>query len=138
MTLPPEAKNWLVKICGMFGSTHAGERAAAALKAHNLLAEHGADWADVLSGLRLPAALKAQRRARYPEPAAPPGPMRVTKDHQREGMILLKCSSCPWDEWKRKFLTSIMNRQEELTPSQKAKLRECRQIADEWRERQAA
>lgn len=35
------------RLCGMLGSEHVGERAAAALKATAFLREHGLTWADV-------------------------------------------------------------------------------------------
>lgn len=39
----------LRKICGMLGSTHAGERAAAALKATEILRAAGLSWAQVIA-----------------------------------------------------------------------------------------
>lgn len=39
----------LVKLCGMLGSAHEGERAAAALKADQLLRSYGLRWADVIA-----------------------------------------------------------------------------------------
>ena len=38
----------LAKLCGMFGSAHAGERAAAAAKADQLVRALGLTWFDVL------------------------------------------------------------------------------------------
>ncbi len=38
------------KVCGMLGSSHDGERAAAALKATELLKQIGANWGDVAIG----------------------------------------------------------------------------------------
>ena len=38
----------LIKLLGMLGSAHDGERAAAGLKAHELLRHHGLTWADIL------------------------------------------------------------------------------------------
>ena len=43
----------LVKLLGMLGSDHAGERAAAGLKAYQLLRSRGLTWADVI---RVPTA----------------------------------------------------------------------------------
>ena len=50
MTLPiPKLElERLAKLCGMFGSDAAGERAAAALKADELVRRHGLTWFDVL------------------------------------------------------------------------------------------
>jgi hypothetical protein len=38
----------LTKLCGMFGSDHAGERANAAAAAHKLIREAGLRWPDVI------------------------------------------------------------------------------------------
>ena len=47
--LDPQTTERLAKLCGMFGSDHAGERAAAAAKAHELIRALQLTWADVLS-----------------------------------------------------------------------------------------
>lgn len=41
----------LVKICGLLGSKHAGERAAAAAKADGLVRRLGLTWPDVIRGI---------------------------------------------------------------------------------------
>jgi hypothetical protein len=46
--LAPDALERLIKLLGMLGSSHDGERAAAGLKAHELLRRHGLTWSDVL------------------------------------------------------------------------------------------
>ena len=38
----------LALVCGMFGSAHVGERAAAALKAHDIVRELGSTWEQIL------------------------------------------------------------------------------------------
>ena len=38
----------MAKLCGLLGSSHSGERAAAALKADQLLKAHGLRWPDVI------------------------------------------------------------------------------------------
>ena len=48
MTLPAPIVDRLVKLCGMLGSAHDGERAAAALKADTLVRGHGLRWPDVI------------------------------------------------------------------------------------------
>ena len=45
---PADDKQALVKICGMFGSSHAGERAAAAQAADRLVRSKKLTWADVI------------------------------------------------------------------------------------------
>jgi hypothetical protein len=46
--LAPDALAHLTKLLGMLGSDHAGERAAAGLKAHEFVRRHGLTWGDVL------------------------------------------------------------------------------------------
>src|SRR5262245_43671621 len=46
----------LVKLLGMLGSAHDGERAAAGLKAHELIRRHGLQWSDVILAAPAPAA----------------------------------------------------------------------------------
>jgi hypothetical protein len=53
--LDPKATNKLAKICGMFGSVHEGERAAAAALADRMVSELGLRWADVISVPLVPA-----------------------------------------------------------------------------------
>lgn len=44
----------LIKFCGMLGSAHVGERAAAGLMADQLLRQHNLRWNDVLAAPALP------------------------------------------------------------------------------------
>ena len=57
----------LSKLCGMLGSAHAGERAAAAAKADQLIRKHGLTWTEVLTSaprtLAAPPASHAQKLA---------------------------------------------------------------------------
>lgn len=53
VSLDREAIDRLIKLLGMLGSAHDGERAAAGLKAHEFLKRRGLCWADVI---RLPIA----------------------------------------------------------------------------------
>lgn len=46
--LDPRVADKLARICGMFGSAHDGERAAAALKADKLIRTNGLTWGDVI------------------------------------------------------------------------------------------
>jgi hypothetical protein len=53
--LDPRATDRLAKLCGMFGSDHAGERAAAAAKADDMVRSLGLRWADVINVPLVPA-----------------------------------------------------------------------------------
>jgi hypothetical protein len=47
--LGPRTADKLAKLCGLFGSDHDGERAAAAQMADKLVKQHGLRWSDVIS-----------------------------------------------------------------------------------------
>jgi hypothetical protein len=52
--LDPGAIERLIKLLGMLGSAHDGERAAAGLKAHEFIKRHGLSWSDII---RLPISI---------------------------------------------------------------------------------
>jgi hypothetical protein len=56
MSRPPELER-LIKVLGLLGSTHAGERAAAGLKATELLRSVNLTWADIINPKPIPTAL---------------------------------------------------------------------------------
>jgi hypothetical protein len=49
ITLPSSVATTLAKLCGMVGSDHAGERAAAALKADQLARAPSPTWRDIIA-----------------------------------------------------------------------------------------
>jgi hypothetical protein len=53
--IAPDTLERLVKLLGMLGSGHDGERAAAGLKAHELVRRHGLTWSDILLAAPAPA-----------------------------------------------------------------------------------
>jgi hypothetical protein len=55
VVIDPKATNKLAKVCGMFGSDHAGERAAAAALADRMVRELGLQWTDIISVPLVPA-----------------------------------------------------------------------------------
>jgi len=58
----------LAKLCGLFGSDHDGERAAAAAMADRLVRGLGLTWLDVIMPRTLPAPpTRSARRWRWPE-----------------------------------------------------------------------
>lgn len=60
--LKPATMAKLNRIAGLFGSDHAGERAAAALAAHRLLEAEGLTWKDVLGRALVPEPKVVVRR----------------------------------------------------------------------------
>lgn len=133
----PELVSRLVKFCGLLGSEHAGERAAAGLKASKLLVEHGLTWGDVIApGFRIEDRSTAGQQ-RPPGTRADPKPAELLRAHQREAWLLM-ASGYPWDEWKSDFLRNMRGRNDPPTSKQESKLRECRAMVNAWRKGEAA
>ena|SRR5215211_6431774 len=83
----------LVKLCGMLGSEHDGERAAAAMKADQLLREHGLRWSDAIR-------LTPHKPTHAPEPDDDVGDWRaVCRACQRHAARL--------SDWELGFLRSL-------------------------------
>ena len=64
--LDPQIADRLAKLCGIFGSHHAGERAAAAAKADELVRSHRLTWFDLL--LPQPIVVKPKKAAKWRKP----------------------------------------------------------------------
>lgn len=129
----PDLASRLVKFCGLLGSDHAGERAAAGLKASKLLIEHGLTWGDVIApGFRIEDRSAASSGS-WPDPK----PAKYLRPHQREAWLLM-ASGYPWDEWKSDFLRNMRERKDPLTSKQESKLRECREMVNAWRKEGSA
>lgn len=100
--LDPRTAGRLAKLCGMFGSDHVGERAAAAAKADKLVRAKGLTWFQVL---RTEPSFRDQ--------------IKFALEHDD----LLSA-------WEREFLTSI-RRQRKLTEKQLAVLEDiCAKVRD--------
>jgi hypothetical protein len=106
----------LLKICGMFGSEHDGERAAAALQAFRLLRECGVSWQDLLA--REPAS----------ETPRPPSTGRRSPPNALRARILWAMTyRSLLSSWELDFLSNLSCRSS-LTVGQLQKLDET--IAD--------
>jgi hypothetical protein len=99
MKLDPRSAERLVKLLGMLGSNHDGERAAAALKANALVREHGLVWSDVIP--------TAEQK---PEPADR-GDWRVMRDYCAQRSSLLRSR-------EQEFIDHIDSWRGALTPKQ--------------------
>ena len=103
-SLDPSTKNRLVKLLGMLGSDHDGERANAAHAADKLLRQNGLTWREWIEGRQKP---------REPEPAG-------------VGILdaIERCLGCPemLNEWERRFLGDVRARAPDLTEKQLAKV----------------
>ena len=105
----------LIKVLGMLGSDHAGERAAAGLKAHKLLRDNGATWEGLL----------------YFSKPAPEAPPVSGAKHAGE---LLKCGFA-WSDWESDFLTSLANWNGTFTQKQSARFSDLDKKAKAWMSR---
>jgi len=94
----------LVKLCGMFGSDHPGERANAAAAADKLIRSAGMRWPDVI---------------RPPLPA-PPRLRPVNTAAEAIRFVLQHADALT--DWERDFAQSIARQQSPLTPKQRAVL----------------
>jgi hypothetical protein len=98
--LPKKELERLAAVCGMFGSDHIGERAAAAALADRLIRQAGLRWCDVLALAPVTSAAVA---------------ITIV------GEIRSALRSPVINDWERRFLISISGRQY-LTPKQENKL----------------
>jgi len=94
MTSTPAVQHKLARICGMFGSVHDGERAAAAALVDRLVCDAGLSWGDVI---RMPVA--------QPQHDLPPNDQAewrsmVTACLERRDLFT---------EWEWAFLTNILS-----------------------------
>jgi hypothetical protein len=80
----------LVKILRMLGSSHDGERAAAGLKADQLVRTMGTTWSDIVAPKTLPAADVGD------------------SIEAKIGTILANIEAC--SDWERGFITSVNGR----------------------------
>ena len=94
MTSTPAVLHKLARICGMFGSAHDGERAAAAALADRLVRDAGLSWGDVI---RMPVA--QLKRDPLPDNQAEWRSM-VTACLERRDLFT---------EWEWAFLTNILS-----------------------------
>ena len=86
--LDPRARDRLAKLCGMFGSAHIGERAAAAAMANRLVREElKLTWRDVIAAAQLEAP--------------------TFGGEVREKINLVRAHPEVLTEWEQKFINSI-------------------------------
>ena len=88
----------LARICGMFGSDHLGERAAAAAKAHDLVRGAGLTWPDVLAS-----------HASQSETHRGDGPQRAWR-RELTPAIILATYGAGLTGWERCFLATLVKR----------------------------
>lgn len=90
----------LAKLCGMFGSDHAGERANAAAAADKLIRDAGLRWPDVIF------------------PALPPPPRPTPIHSVAEAVEFLLDHQDALTEWERGFVRSIATQKYSISAKQ--------------------
>jgi len=116
----------LVKILRMFSSSHDGEVAAAARRAHELVRSRSLDWDDLIIPIKAASSGQQQRRQEYswsPPPPPPPPP----PPEEDETFLIRRCGEreINLSNWEREFVASIGESIVEwgrLTPKQRAVL----------------
>ena len=110
----------LVRICGMLGSNHIGERASAATMADELVRKAGLTWSDVISNSTSSSSSSWNTPSR-----ARPCPQNDCSDLSVEELIDLAVRAYDdvWmSPWERKFVMGVCGCRS-LTDKQLAKLR---------------
>jgi hypothetical protein len=102
--LQPKLADRLSRILGMLGSDFDGERAAAGLKATQLLREAGLSWEDLIRPSAAPV----------PPPQPPMGFRMRAMQALARGALLT--------DWERGFLASIARQGRPLSPKQRSVL----------------
>jgi hypothetical protein len=87
----------LAKLCGMFGSAHLGERAAAAKLADRLVRDSGLTWHDVVAG---PANRRLRGSQEAPRQARPPATVEAK-------LALLRAHFDFLTTWERHFVVAV-------------------------------
>jgi hypothetical protein len=107
--LHPKVAERLAKLCGLLGSEHEGERAAAALKADRLVRECGLTWEQIIAR---PAAFRASAVSASP----------AVSDHRVAAACALIFGR-GLSRWETDFLYNIAQRRQAPTPCQAEALR---------------
>jgi hypothetical protein len=113
MKLDPRSAERLVKLLGMLGSNHDGERAAAALKANALVREHGLVWSDVIPATPEPrsSSYRQEHAKRWNDDAGADLDWRTMRGFCAQHSNLLRSR-------EQEFIDHIDSWRGELTPKQ--------------------
>ncbi len=128
----------LGKLLGMLGSEHDGERAAAGLKADQLIRDRGTSWSALIDNLKV-SNRPPEKAWTPPRPQWSPWPEPVTplRKHQRDARECA-CWSHLLNEWERGFIAdmaqsrSISTKQADKLAVILAKVRRLRPDAEEF------
>jgi len=118
LQLSPANRDFLVKLCGMLGSEHDGERAAAALKASNFLRERTLTWNEVIQ------VLGAQEPIQHVRPATAKDDARRTVRSIDWRADLAMCRNCRLSltHVERDFIDALAQRRHRPSESDATKL----------------
>lgn len=106
MTVPlnPADRDKLIKLLGMLGSDHLGERASAGALAHRLVKASGLSWGDVIS---VPAARPIYNAPPRYRSAYPPADLDLSLPHWRQ-MALELAASTQATAWEVDFAHDLL------------------------------
>lgn len=116
-----ELPDRLIKLLGLFGSDHAGERATAARMAHHLIVRNGLTWADVIR--TPPPPMPRMNSLRESGHGFGMKAARVMADHQRRARVML-ISRCGFSDFERSVLETLTERRS-MSAKQESIFREC-------------
>jgi hypothetical protein len=158
--LSPADKDRLIKLLGMMGSDHMGERAVAAAKADELIRSHGMTWADVVLPTTAAAAPKAPKQKKAKAEAKPtrkprkPTPAKAAyqaaRDQHREAMRAERLAvikklyddySFLFTDWECEFLEGVYDQVRDnnfLTEKQRSIIDRLRWKVSKHQQEQAA
>ena len=133
--LDPAEFRKLTACLARLASNHDGEVVAAARAAGKILNRVGRTFGDLVPS-RTPTTPTMQP-VRGSGHGGPMEPVRPLKPHQHNAWLLLT-SGFAWDDWERKFLTSLRVMERPPSEPQSRRLAECRAKAVAWRVEQEA
>ena len=113
--LHPATRQRLVRLCGMLGSEHDGERANAARLADRLIRETGLTWEGVIAA---PPVAQPEARPRPAQPAGAPW-WTASGTVSGEAHAILQRHRALLTQWEIEFLANLLNRRT-LTEPQRA------------------
>jgi hypothetical protein len=119
--MKPTDLDRLIKLCGMLGSEHDGERANAGRAATDLLKRLDLTWSEVLGKPPTVTAAEAQKpRAKKTKPQPPPPPPPQTREWARRAHDV--GNSAFATEWERNFATSLLQQNRDYLTKRQAEL----------------
>ena len=110
--LPPDKRTRLVRLCGMLGSDHVGERAAAGLKANQLVRELGLTWDQVITSGGAESKTENKQEQWEKKWSSWENQKKPWGDQTKAGHVQMAefCinSNVFWTKWEKEFLQNVV------------------------------